>query len=184
MMFQITLLADEFKNSTKGGLSTLNRQLAIQLAKVRTVKVCMLMPKATEEDRRDAKEHNIKIIETFECFGLEEACWLGYPPEGHDVKLGWPGHVIRRLCGAKWIHVVHTNAEEVGIHRNLKGEISRGEDKQDIQMKLCELADLVVTVGPKLKRSVSVSACSGHKVFNLTPGLFEEFENDRPELSI
>lgn len=81
MVFQITLLADEFKKSTKGGLSTLNRQLAIQLAKVRTVKVCMLMPKASEEDRRDAKEHNIKIIETFECFGLEEACWLGYPPE-------------------------------------------------------------------------------------------------------
>ena len=191
MVFQITLLADEFKKSTKGGLSTLNRQLAIQLAKVRTVKVCMLMPKASEEDRRDAKEHNIKIIETFECCGLEEACWLGYPPEdfvtniviGHDVKLGWPGHVIRRLCGAKWIHVVHTNAEEVGIHRNRKGEISRGEDKQYIQMKLCELADLVVTVGPKLKRSVSVSACSGDKVFNLTPGLFEEFVNDRPELN-
>ena len=54
MVFKITLLADEFKKSTKGGLSTLNRQLAIQLAKVRTVKVRVLMPKATEEDRRDA----------------------------------------------------------------------------------------------------------------------------------
>ena len=50
VVLQITLLADEFKKSTKGGLSTLNRQLAIQLAKVRSVKVCMLMPKATEED--------------------------------------------------------------------------------------------------------------------------------------
>lgn len=59
VVLQITLLADEFKKSTKGGLSTLNRQLAIQLAKVRSVKVCMLMPKATEEDRIDAKEHNI-----------------------------------------------------------------------------------------------------------------------------
>lgn len=106
---------------------------------------------------------------------------LGYPPDnfdtniviGHDIKLGWPGHVIRRLCGAKWIHVVHTNAEEVGIHRNREGEISRGEDKQEIQMNLCEIADLVVTVGPKLKSSVSVSACSSDKVFNFTPGLLK-----------
>lgn len=191
MVFKITLLADEFKKSTKGGLSTLNRQLAIQLAKVRTVKVRVLMPKATEEDRRDAKKHNVKIIETLKCVGLEEAYWLGYPPDnfdtniviGHDIKLGWPGHVIRRLCGAKWVHVVHTNAEEVGIHRNREGEISRGEDKQEIQMNLCEIADLVVTVGPKLKSSVSVSACSSDKVFNFTPGLFEEFVNERKELN-
>lgn len=191
MVFKITLLADEFKKSTKGGLSTLNRQLAIQLAKVRTVKVRVLMPKATEEDRRDAKKHNVNIIETLKCVGLEEAYWLGYPPDnfdtniviGHDIKLGWPGHVIRRLCGAKWVHVVHTNAEEVGIHRNREGEISRGEDKQEIQMNLCEIADLVVTVGPKLKSSVSVSACSSDKVFNFTPGLFEEFVNERKELN-
>ena len=191
MVLQITLLADEFKKSTKGGLSTLNRQLAIQLAKVRNVKVCMLMPKATEEDKRDAKNHKIKIIETLECVGLEEPYWLGYPPEdfltdiviGHDVKLGWPGHVIRRLSGAKWIHVVHTNAEEVGLYRNCEGSISRGEDKQEIQMKLCEMADLVVTVGPKLKSSVPLGACSDDKVFNLTPGLFEEFVNEHKELN-
>ena len=190
MVLRITLLADEFKKSTKGGLSTLNRQLAIQLAKVRSVKVYMLMPKATAEDRRDAKKHKIEIFETLECVGLEPAYWLGYPPEdfvtdiiiGHDVKLGWPGYVIRRSCSAKWIHVVHTNAEELGLYKNYKGAISRGQEKQKSQMKLCEMADLVVTVGPKLRKSVSPGTCPQDKVFNLIPGPFEEFSTECKEL--
>lgn len=190
-MLQITLLADEFKKSTKGGLSTLNRQLAIQLAKVSRVRVRMLMPKVTEEDRKDAKKYNINIIETLQCVGLEPVNWLGYPPEdfetdiviGHDVKLGWPGYVIRRSCGAKWIHVVHTDAEELGLDKNYEGAISRGQDKQKSQMKLCEMADLVMTVGPKLKNSVPVGSCPPEKVFNLTPGLFQEFYMDREEVN-
>lgn len=190
-MLQITLLADEFKKSTKGGLSTLNRQLAIQLAKVSSVRVRMLMPKVTEEDRKDAKKYNINIIETLECVGLEPIYWLGYPPEdfetdiviGHDVKLGWPGCVIRRSCGAKWIHVVHTDAEELGLDKNYKGAISRGQDKQKSQTKLCEMADLVMTVGPKLKNSVPVGSCPPQKVFNLTPGLFQEFCMQRKEFN-
>lgn len=95
------------------------------------------MFKVIEEDRRDVKKYNVKIIEILKCVGFEEVYWLGYLLDnfdiniviGYDIKLGWFGYVIRRLCGVKWVYVVYINVEEVGIYRNREGEILRGEDK-------------------------------------------------------
>lgn len=50
-------------------------------------------------------------------------------------------------------------------------------------MNLCEIVDLVVIVGFKLKSSVFVSVCFSDKVFNFILGFFEEFVNERKELN-
>ena len=182
MVIQVTLLAEEWTQSTKGdALSTINRQLAIHLAEQRNVKVSLLIPKCSPEDKQDAEKHKIKVFEPEEHPGLKPVYWLGFPPDGfstdfiigHDVKLGWQGKAIRQALRCKWIHVVHTNAEEIGMY---SGAISKGQDQHEIAVKLCERADMAVAVGPKLKGSFSLSlSSSGKEIFNLTPGTFDGF---------
>ena len=52
---KVTLLSSEWKSSTNGDLSTINRELAIQLAKHPDVDVCVLIPNCSEVDRSSAK---------------------------------------------------------------------------------------------------------------------------------
>ncbi|XP_078347663.1 uncharacterized protein LOC144632801 isoform X1 [Oculina patagonica] len=187
MVLHVTLLAEEWTQSAKGGTcSILNRQLAIHLAQHPDVQVGLLIPKCSPEDRQDAEKYQISIIEPEECPGADPVYLLGILPEGfstdfiigHDIKLGWQGNVIRQKCGCKWIHVVHTNAEEMGLYMPYPGAISSAEEEHENQVKLCESADMVVTIGPKLKDSFSSSlSFLGKKIFNLTPGIFDEFCN-------
>lgn len=81
----------------------MNRELAIQLAKHPNVSVTFLVPKCTEEDKKAAGKHNIRIVEAKERLGYEPLDWLSFPPRdldidiiiGHGVKLGKPAQVIR-----------------------------------------------------------------------------------------
>ena len=52
-MLNVTLLSSEWK-STKGGLSTISRELAIQLAKHPDVEVSVYLPQCSEEDKKIA----------------------------------------------------------------------------------------------------------------------------------
>ena len=182
----ITLLADEW-NSTKGGLSTMNRELAIQLAKHPNVIVMFFVPKCTEEDKKAASKHNIRIVEATERPGFDPLDWLSFPPRdlvtdviiGHGVKLGRQAQVIRDYhdCSC-WLQVVHTAPEELAMFKNYSGAISKGDDKQWAEVKLCTIADLVVSVGPKLYDIYSrYLNRSEKKVVNLTPGIFTELSD-------
>ncbi len=185
MVIQVTLLAEEWTQSAKGGaLSTLNRQLGIHLAQHFNVKVSLLIPKCSPDDKQDAEKYHINVVEPEELPGYDPVYWLGHPPDGfstdfiigHDIKLGSQGNAIRRRFHCKWIHVVHTNAEEMGMYMNFQGAISAAQEEHENQVKLCESADMVVTIGSKLKDSLSSSlSFSGKEVFNLTPGIFDEF---------
>ena len=59
---QVTILASEW-GSTKGGLSTINRELAIQLAKFSDVEVTFFLLKCSDEDKKAAASHGISILE-------------------------------------------------------------------------------------------------------------------------
>ena len=75
---RITLLASEWKSS-KGGLSTLNRELAIQLAKHPNVSVSFFVPKCCDEDKRAASRHDVSVIEAKEWPGYKEPVeWLAF----------------------------------------------------------------------------------------------------------
>jgi len=58
----VTILASEW-GSSKGGLSTINRELAIQLAKFADVEITFFVPQCSDEDKSVALSHSITIVE-------------------------------------------------------------------------------------------------------------------------
>ena len=183
---RVTLLSSEWR-STKGGLSTINRELAIQLAKHPSVEVSVYLPQCSEEDKQVARDHNVCLIKAREMPGLEPNLWLSCLPEdhavdcvvGHGAVLGRQVQFIKRTHPrCKWIQVVHTAPEELGIYKEYEEHISRGEEKHQVEVELCKLADQVVAVGPKLADAFSgyLRPCGKDQdVLNLTPGIFSEF---------
>ena len=182
---QVTILASEW-GSSKGGLSTINRELAIQFAKCPEAEITFFLPKCSQEDKKLALQHNVKIVGASRRPGFEELEWLSFPPEhlqidvivGHGVKLGKQAQIIKERKNCKWIQVVHTDPEELGMFKNYSNPISKGEEKHKTEVELCEMADLVVGIGPKLSEAFRsyLRGCKKDKsVVNLTPGVFEEF---------
>ena len=172
-----------------GGLSTINRQLAILLAKHSEVDVTLLVPQSacSEDEKRMASCHNVSIQEAKKLVGFSDPLdWLSFPPRdlvidfvlGHGAKLGKQAQVIRNSHNCKWIQVVHTAPEELAMHKNYPRAISKGEEKNLIEVGLCKLADAVLAVGPKLTDAFSAQLRSGKSqedILQLTPGTFREF---------
>ena len=183
---RVTLLSSEWR-STKGGLSTINRELAIQLAKHPSVEVSVYLPQCSEEDKQVARDHNVRLIKAREMLGLEPNFWLSCLPEdhavdcviGHGAVLGQQVQFIKRTHPyCKWIQVVHTAPEELGMYKEYEERISRGEDKHQVEVDLCKLADQVVAIGPKLAEVFSgyLRPCGKDQdVLDFTPGIFSEF---------
>ena len=183
---KVTLLSSEWR-STKGGLSTINRELAIQLAKHPSVEVSVYLPQCSEEDKQVARYNNVRLIKAREMLGLEPNFWLSCLPEdhavdcviGHGALLGQQVQFIKRTHPyCKWIQVVHTAPEELGMYKEYEERISKGEKKHQVEVELCKLANQVVAVGPKLAEAFSgyLRPCGKDQdVLNLTPGIFSEF---------
>ena len=178
------MLSREWRSSTDGDLSTINRELAIQLAKHSNVEVSVFLPQCNEEDRNSAASHHVQLVEAEKVVGWNPVDWLINVPDGHvidcvvghGVSLGRQVQVIRKHHHCKWIQVVHTVSEELGMYKS----ISQGEQLQKTEVKLCEMADQIVAIGPKLadayKRYLRCSK-KEQNVFDLTPSIFSEFLN-------
>ena len=83
---KVTLLGSEW-SSSMGGLSTINRQLAILLAKHSEVEVTLLVPQlaCSEEERRMARIHNVSLREAQKRPGYADPLdWLSAPPRDLD----------------------------------------------------------------------------------------------------
>lgn len=167
----------------------MNRRLAILLAKNKQLNVTFLVPQSfcSEKDIRDAERDNIAIREAQSRPGFDEPLdWLTFPPKhlaidivvGHGAKLGKQAQIIKDSHNCKWVQVVHTAPEELAKYKNYPKAIAKGEEKKETEVALCELADCVVTVGPKLKGEFSsyLRSCKKHEnIIQLTPGIFHEF---------
>ena len=174
-------MSAEWKASSNGDWTTINRELAIQMAKHPNVEVSVFLPQCSEEDKKDADSYNVKLIEAVKLSGFEPVLWLASVPDGHaiDCILGH-GVALGRLIPlikknpnynhCKWIQVVHTAPEEIGMYKS----ISEGQQMQQTEIELCEMADQVVTIGPKLTDAYK-HQLRKQDVFNLTPGVFTEF---------
>ena len=179
-----------------GGLSTINRQLAILLAKHSEVDVTLLVPQfaCTDKERRMASSHNVSIQEAEKLEGFSDPLeWLSFPPRdldidfvlGHGAKLGKQAQVIRKSHNCKWIQVVHTAPEELAMHKNYPSAIAKGQEKNLTEVALCKLADAVLAVGPKLTDAFSTQLCScknEDEILQLTPGTFCEFSDVKQTL--
>ena len=182
---QVTILASEW-GSSKDGLSTINRELAIQLAKFPEVQITYFLPKCSEEDRKVALSYGISILEATPRPGFEEMDWLSFPPThleidvvvGHGVKLGRQAQVIRDHHKCMWLQVVHTDPEELGMFKCYENPILKGEEKRNVEVELCKMANLVAGVGPKLAeafRKYLRSCQKDQEVIDFTPGILDEF---------
>ena len=184
---KVTLLSSEWK-STKRDSSTINRELAIQLADHPNVEVSVYVPHCSEEDKEIAfSRYNVQLMEAEELPGYGAVDWLTIVPEnhamdciiGHGVQLGRQIPIIKRYNHhCKWIQIVHTTPEELGMYKTYANAIFKGEKEHKTEVRLCEMADQVVAVGPKLADAYSRSLRPCQKdqeVFPLTPGILSEF---------
>ena len=150
------------------------------------MEVSVYLPQCIEEDKQVAASHNVQIVEAKKRPGLEPELWLSCLPEdhvvdcvvGHGAVLGRQVQIIKHHHHCKWIQIVHTAPEELGMYKEYEEHISRGEDKHQVEVELCKLADQVVAIGPKLAEVFSgyLRPCGKDQdVLNFTPGIFSEF---------
>ena len=187
-MLHVTLLGDEWSSST-GGLSTINRELAIHLSNHSAVKLSLLVPEGAcnYEEKNEAHTYGITIVEAKRRAACDRLVWLSSPPKdhvmdvvvGHGVKLGLQVQFIQdsaQFPNCKWVQMVHTAPEDLSRYKCYTDSISKGETKHESEVELCKLADLVVPVGPRLKEVYSsyLQRCkTDEDVLCITPGLFQ-----------
>ena len=183
----VVLLALEWGTKSDAELSIFYRELSKQLAKLSGVQVSVLLPHYDQEEKNEALNHNITLVEPTERHGFDdETHYLCFPPEnlkmdfviGHGVQLGSQAEYIREKRNCKWIQFVHNDPEEEGMYKGQANAISKGEREHQDEVNLCAKADLVVAVGPKLAEAYRSYLRFWRKdVFVLTPGIFNDFSN-------
>ena len=182
---KVTILASEW-GSSNGGIGTLSKEMAVQLAKFPEVKITTFLVRCSEGDKKEAVKNNVEIVKATRCPGFDELDWLNFPPEhlqmdvvvGYGVELGRQAQIIKKSKNCKWVQVVHNDPEEKEMFKSCKYQTAEGLGSHNIEVELCEIADLVVGVGPKLCeafRSYLRSCEKDHNVVEFTPGIFHEF---------
>ena len=81
---EVTLLSSEWRSKVEG-VSTIIRELAIQLAKHPSLHVSVYLPKCGDEDKRVAASYNVQLIEAEEMVGYKPVDWLSVLPKDHAV---------------------------------------------------------------------------------------------------
>ena len=185
----VMFLCDEWRSS-KGGLSTFNREFAVNLAKTASdcIKVHCYVAQSDELEREDARQHGVNLITARSIPGSPDPLdWLRIPPPelrnpdivvGHGRKFGTPAYCIVQTTKCKWMHFVHVFCEDLGKFKETQSAtvdtIEENEKKHKTEIELCKAADVVAAVGSRLQHKYSRSL--GHvKVERITPGILETF---------
>ena len=82
--------------------------------------------------------------------------------------------------------MVHTDPEKLGMFKCYENPISKGEQKHHVEVELCQMADLVVGVGPKLTEAFRkyLRWCKKDQdVFEFTPSVFNDFASVKQALN-
>ena len=191
-LIDVMFLCDEWKSS-KGGLSTFNREFAINLAKTTTdsMEIHCYVSKSDDRDREDARQHGVNIITARSVPGSTDPLdRLKIPPPelphpdiviGHGRKFGTSACLIVRATKCKWFQFVHVFCEDLGKYKKTAvaatDTIEENEKKHKMEIELCEAADAVVAVGSRLQEKYSRSL-PNVKVEIITPGIFEKFSSE------
>ena len=189
---KVMFVCDEWK-STKGGLSTTNRQFAINVAKTcPNIEVYCYVAKSDEGDRKDARKNGVTLLTAKKVPGHRNCNeWLKFPPAelqcpdvvvGHGRKFGSPAYFIMEKTNCKWIQIQHVFCLDLGKHKSSKGcddlpaidHIEDNELKHQDEVELCEAADAVFAVGIKLLRKYR-KVLPEALVEVITPGIFDNF---------
>ncbi len=181
-------VADEWRSS-RGGLSTINRELAIALADC-GCDVAVMVPAADPKDRDDASTFGVTLVSPDPVPGLAGKDLLTLPPRfpdsgfspdyivGHGRVLGSYAFAMQtHFPEAKRVHIVHTASDLLEAAKELPGGPSlmeSGDERRNLEATLARSAHLVLGVGPYLTRWIT-NALRGHEapppVAQLDPGL-------------
>ena len=192
----VMFLCDEWKSS-KGGLTTFNREFAVNLAKTisDSIKVHCYVSQSDELSRVDARRNGVNLITARSIPGSSDPIeWLNIPPPelpnpdivvGHGIKLGTPAYYIVQRAMCKWIQFVHVFCEDLGKFKATQSAamdtIEENEKKHKREIELCKAADVVVAVGSRLQQKYS--KCLPHvKVEIITPGILEKFSSESTQV--
>ena len=186
----ILFVCDEW-NSSKGGLSTFNREFAINLAKASRddFAIHCYVCQSSESDREDARNNGVNIITAKNIPGIWDRLeWLRLPPSelphpdvviGHGRKFGTPAYFIRRIEKCKWVQFVHVFCEDLGKYKQTDTNtqtdaVEENEKKHKQEIDLCKAANAVVAVGLRLQQKYS-RCLPDAKVHIITPGILDKF---------
>ena len=192
----VLFLCDEWRSS-KGGLSTFNREFAVNLAKTTSdsIKVHSYVSQSDELSREDARQHGVNLITARSRPEMSDPIdWLNFPPPelpnpdivvGHGRKFGTPAYYIVQSAKCKWMQFVHVFCEDLGKFKETQSAavdtIEENEKKHKREIELCKAADVVVAVGSRLQQKYS--KCLPHvKVEIITPGILEKFFSESTQL--
>ena len=188
-VIDVVFLCDEWKSS-KGGLSTFNREFAINLAETTTssMKIHCYVSKSDDQDREDARQHGVNLITAQSIPGSNDSLErLKFPPSelpnphlvvGHGRKFGRCAYFLVQATKCRWIQFLHVYCEDLGKYKKstmaATDSIEENEAKHKMEIELCKAADAVVAVGSRLQQKYSKSLPTV-KVDIITPGIFEKF---------
>ena len=180
---RVTVLASEWSKPI-GSYLTLQEKLVTWLAQYKQVQTTLLVPQfaCSEEEKNAALSRNISIREAERCTGYDDPLdWLSFSPRdlaidvvvSWGVNLGKQAQVIRQSHGCKWVHVVHTAPEEIGMYKDCPTAICKVEEKTTSEL------DAIATVGPKMTEVYSslLRSCGKHQDIIELPGTFGEFSD-------
>ena len=171
----------------EGWKITVTDQLLTELAKDPSVKLSGLVEKTNPELEAWAKKLNIKLVLPEKMIAFRGNETLSFPPDHLDIDvliihsygidLGKQAQVIKKNKKCKWVHVVHTISEELAKF----GKEEIHDSEHDVQLELCECADMIIAIGPKVAEAYSTYLRStGKYVFDLTPGIAHDLIDVRP----
>ncbi|XP_067057098.1 uncharacterized protein [Acropora muricata] len=171
----------------EGWKITVTDQLLTELAKDPSVKLSGLVEKTIPEVEAWAKKLNIKLFLPKKMIAFRGKELLSFPPDDLDIDvliihsygidLGKQAQVIKENKNCKWVHVVHTISEELAKF----GKEEIHDSEHDVQLELCECADMIIAIGPKVAEAYrTYLRSSGKYVFDLTPGIAHDLIDVRP----
>lgn len=190
---KILLIATEWL-SVNGGISTLNRELCRALAALGHTVAC-LVRSASDTELNEAQALGIVLVACPTSEGIDEGIGfllcgereLGMRPDiviGHDHITGQFGRALATRFDAKYIHFLHTIPQENEGLKSDRGNGGRpllsGEKKLRAQIRLASVSDLVVAVGPRIRRMFCHEATSTPKIITFIPGLNEALLTVQP----
>ena len=174
-------------NSSRGGLSTFNRELAINLAQTSRddFAIHCYVCQSSESDRDDARKHGVNLITATSIPGTSDRLeWLRLPPSelphpdvviGHGRKFGTPAYCIVQNAKCKWVQFVHVFCEDLGKYKQTETDaVEENEKKHKEEIKLCKESNAVVAVGSRLQQKYS-RCLPDTKVHIITPGILDKF---------
>ena len=189
----VLFVCDEWKSS-KGGLSAFNREFAVNLAKISRGKInvhCYVSDRSDEAaDREDARKNGVNLLTAKKIPGTENTHdWLKFPPPelpnldvviGHGRKFGVPAYcIMKNMANCKLVQFLHVFCPDLGKYKSSESSavsdtIHEYEGKHDRELELCEAADAVVAVGPRLQQKYR-RCLPDIEVEAFTPGIIERF---------